>query len=133
MNLLDRVWSLFSAKPQAAEDFIATQPVGVPFPWHAGITMTPLSNVVIALPTAILDANTHIGDIINCDDAAEISIPPATDTDAARVLLRLRSGMSVTLRRSAQAVVLSADPSPPPIRVSGVAAVQSRLSKAQRP
>ena len=79
-----------------------------------------MCELVLALPAQLLDAHTPIGQVIDGADNLEIALPGAHGNDPERILLRLRKGVRVTLRRSAQAVVISADQSPPVIRVSDI-------------
>ena len=93
---------------------VATQPPGEVFPWPRGTTLTSLDEAVLALPKAILGPEEPIGSVIQGDDDMGVNIP-----DQGEVLyLRLRPGMSVTLSKSCQAVVVSEDKKPRRFRIS---------------
>lgn len=83
-------------------DQIATQSTGDVFAWPAHITLTPLDECVLALPAAILDRDTPIGDVIAGDDEMGINIPDGDD----KIYIRLMPNMSVTVRRSCQALIV---------------------------
>jgi hypothetical protein len=106
--LREKTPSIMTAEP------VATQPPREVFPWPRGTTLTSLDEAVLALPKAILDPEEPIGAVIQGDDDMGINIP-----DQGEVLyLRLRPGMSVTLARSCQAVVVSEDQNPRRFRIS---------------
>jgi len=83
-------------------DQIAAQSTGDIFAWPANTTLTSLDECVLALPDSILDRGTPIGDIIAGDDEMGINIPDGDD----KIYIRLLPNMSVTVRRSCQALIV---------------------------
>jgi hypothetical protein len=108
-------WLRKKATPTVtSEQPMATQPPGEVFPWPRSTTLTSLDETVLALPKAILGPDEPIGSVIRGDDAMEINIPEQGEV----LYLRLRPGMSVTLSKSCQAVVVSDNKKPKQFRIS---------------
>lgn len=94
---------------------IATQPHGEIFPWPRGTLLTAVDEVVLALPTALLESDRPISEFVFGPDDMEISIPPGSET----FFIRLTPGMSISLTKSVQASVVSEDLAPRRIQVNG--------------
>ena len=94
----------FLAYQRAAslKPLITTQPVGDVFNWPKNTILTALDRLTIALPTAMIGPNEVMSTVVNCDDDAEITIP----LDEDKFYIRLDAGMKVSLRKSAQAIIL---------------------------
>ncbi len=90
---------LFNKTPRPV---VVTQPVNEIFNWPAHVTLIIHDRLTLALPKLMLGENDPIGSVIECNDDAEISIP----NDGDRFYLRLQAGMSVTVRKSVQSIVL---------------------------
>lgn len=109
-------WLRKKASATTTADPVATQPPGKVFPWPRGTTLTSLDEAVLALPKAILGPDETIGSVIRGDDAMEINIPDQGET----LYLRLGPGMSVTLSKSCQSMVVSVDGRPKRFRISAM-------------
>lgn len=98
---------------KADADQIATHSPGDVFEWPANTTLTALDECVIAMPAAILDPETPIGRIIEGDDDMGFNMPEGDD----KVYLQLMPNMSVTIRKSCQAMIVADDANPRRFRV----------------
>jgi hypothetical protein len=96
--------SEFLAYQRAAslKPLITTQPVGDVFNWPKNTILTALDRLTLALPAAMIGPNEVMSTVVNCDDDAEITIP----LDEDKIYIRLNAGMKVSLRKSAQAIIL---------------------------
>jgi hypothetical protein len=99
-------------------DGIANQPPGKVFPWLKGTKLVALDDLTLAIPAAVLREDEQIGSVILGDDDMDIKLPtvPLT-TPGALIFLRLKTGMTVRLAKSCQAMVVAEDNSPRRIRV----------------
>ncbi len=86
----------------------AAQPPGEVFPFPKGTKLQALEEVVLAFPAAILEADQTFGSVIQSDDDAQFAMPEGDD----RFYLRLEPGMSLTLTKSCQGVVVAEDKRP---------------------
>lgn len=86
----------------------AIQYPGDVFLWPADITLTSLDECVLALPAVILNEDDPIGDMIVGDDDMGFSMPQGDEN----IYLRLEPDMSVTIRRSCQALICGDDDKP---------------------
>lgn len=100
----------FKRKPQRvkAGELFATQPHGEIFAWPKGAVITAVDEVVIGLPTALLDKTRPLGELVFVPDDANVNIPP----EGATFFVRLMPGMSISLAKSVQAYVTSEDRKP---------------------
>lgn len=98
-----------------SEGNVAAQPPGAVFPWPQSTVLTALEEVVIGIPAQIVNGSDVIGSVIRSDPGAQIHIP--TNQGETMILLKLKAGMSASLTKSCQAVVLANDKRPRRIRV----------------
>ena len=107
-----------NAETRADGETIAQQPPGEIFPWPKGTRLVAVDDVTIAVPAAILHEDEQIGSVIIGDSDMDISLPrvPIT-TPGALIQLRLGAGMSVSLAKSCQAMVVADDKKPRRIKV----------------
>jgi hypothetical protein len=112
--MFSHIKRLFSGVPDE-EGTVALQPPDVIFSWPASTKLIALDDITIGIPAAILGAQDLIGSVILCDTDADIHLP--TSPGETMILLRLKSGMSASLTKSCQAVVISNDKQPKRIRV----------------
>lgn len=91
------------------------QPPGEPFKWASVYTLTALEPVVLGLPAALVAPGEMLGSAINGDDDMQVGHDPSRPD---LILVRLAPGMSVSIARSCQAVVLSDDRTPVALRMT---------------
>ena len=102
-------------KSGPSEERIALQPPGAMFPWPKLTELTALEEVTIGVPSQILGGDEVIGSVIRSHPDAEICLPTATGQPL--ILLRLKAGMSVSLTKSCQALIVADDKRPRRIKV----------------
>lgn len=112
--MLAKIKQLFG-KSDAPKERVALQPPGAVFPWPKLTTLTALEEVIIGVPAAILGSTEVIGSVILSSPDAEIRLP--TKAGESLILLRLKSGMSASLTKSCQAIVVADDKRPRRIMV----------------
>ena len=98
------------------EEQIALQPPGTVFPWSKLTELTALEELTIGVPSQIISGDEVIGSVIRSHPDTEIRLPTAADQPL--ILLRLKAGMSVSLTKSCQALVVADDNRPRRIKVS---------------
>lgn len=133
MGLFDAIRKLgrpAAAPPNADEQEFLLTP-GEMIPWHAGLKLTAVDELMLALPAALLDGDKPMGEILQGTSDLEIALPGINGNDPERLLIRLRPGQHMTLARSAQAQVYTNPgwPAKMRVRVSGIQAVQNRAKK----
>jgi hypothetical protein len=96
---------------------IALQPPGESFKWPKGVTLTPLEEVIIAIPGAILGANEKIQSVIDGNDRIEIKMKFGADDKPEAIYLKVQAGMSVKINKTCEAMVLSDNPQPKRIKI----------------
>jgi hypothetical protein len=84
---------------------IAAQPIGEEFPWPAGCCLKPLDPVTVALPIEMWGPDDSIGSMIDCADDVEIGMSQC----GRLMLLRLKPGMSASIRKNCMAVLVADD------------------------
>jgi hypothetical protein len=132
VGLLDALKSLLRPTPKPPGDVgEATVTPGEVFTWHADARITAIDEVTLALPAAILEKDTPIGQIIEGPDSMGIALPGVMGNDANRILLRLRPGEWAVLHRSAQAQVMGPAGARMRVRVSGLEAIWKRAKASQ--
>src|SRR5688572_20829791 len=99
----------------SADESVASQPPGVPFPWPRGARLTALEPVTLAIPAAAIVDGEKIGSVILGDADLEIRLPDKPSDSL--IYLRLKEGSSVSLSKSVQSVVVADDKRPRRIRV----------------
>jgi hypothetical protein len=109
------VFEWFKGKPKtsATGEVVVTQPHGQVFPWPKGAVLTAVDELVLALPTAMLDKDRPMGELVFGPADMQLNIPPESDT----FLVRLMPGMSISLAKSVQSCVISEDQKPRRIKV----------------
>lgn len=112
--MLSALKSLF-AKAPTSDERIAAQPPGVVFPWPKSTVLTAFEEVVVGIPSQILSGSEVIGSVVISDPDAEIHIP--TKPSESMILLRLKPGMSASLTKACQAVIIADDKRPRRIKV----------------
>ena len=103
------------SEPAGPEERVAAQPPGEVFPWPRLTTLTALEEVIIGVPPEILGSTETIGSVIKSSPDLELRIP--TKPGETLILLRLKAGMSASLTKSCQAVVVADDKRPRRIKV----------------
>jgi hypothetical protein len=83
----------------------AVQPANEPFPFPKGMKLRATEETTIALPKALIQDGETIGSILICDDDAEFGMHSERDF----YLVKLQSGMIMSLARSSQAMLLASD------------------------
>jgi hypothetical protein len=83
----------------------AVQPPNEPFPFPKGMKLRAKEETTIALPKALIQEGEPIGSILICDDDAEFGVHSEQDV----YIVKLQSGMTMSLTRSAQAILLASD------------------------
>jgi hypothetical protein len=96
---------------------IALQPPGEVFPWIKSTRLTAMEDLMLAVPYAILEEDEAIGSII-CSDSDDLVIGFPENKENGMLYLTLKSGMTVWLTKSSQAVVVSDDDTPKRIMVT---------------
>jgi hypothetical protein len=96
---------------------IASQPPGESFRWPKGVTLTPLDEVVIALPGALLGTAEKIESVIEGNDDIEIKMKFGPDNKAEIIYLKVQAGMSVKINKTCEAMILSDNPQPKRIKI----------------
>ena len=86
----------------------AQQIPGEPFPFGKGAVLKPESETYIAIPQAAVSGGETIGSVILCDDDAEIAL----NEEKAIWVVKLQPGMSFSLNKSCQLMVLGDDEKP---------------------
>ena len=112
------MFGLFKKKftaPAKTEESVASQPPGEVFPWPQGTVLTALDEATIALPMAIFDNDQPIGSVVLGPTDMQISFPREGDV----FWIRLQPGMSVSLAKSSQAIVVADDKQPRRFKLSG--------------
>ena len=87
---------------------------GEVFTWPKGRTITAIDPVIIELPKALFRPDDPMQDVIQGDDDMGIVLPPHSEN----ILLSLKSGMSVTIRRNSEACLFANDIVPRRIRMT---------------
>lgn len=95
---------------------IALQPPGEVFPWIKGMVLTAIDELVIALPMALLGKDEPIGSIVIAPDDMKISFTKQGDA----FYVHLKPGMSVSLAKSSDALLVADDKQPKRLKLSGV-------------
>lgn len=87
---------------------------GSTFAWYKGTTLTAMESAVIVLPGEILPEDTPIGQIIQAnDDDMQIGLPPKQGSSGFEsVILKFKTGQSVTLGRSSDAMLVNEENQP---------------------
>jgi hypothetical protein len=106
----------FRRKPRAScgQEIIASQPPGEIFPWPKGAALTALEEIVLALPTALLEKNRPMGEFVFGPDDMEANMPPDADT----FFIRLAPQMTVSLAKPCQSYVVANDKRPRRIKIT---------------
>ncbi len=84
------------------------QPPNEPFPWPAGVTLTALDEVILALPAALFNADRPMGAVVQGPADMAFSYTPGEDV----FLIRLQPGMAVRLTKPCRAYVVADDGRP---------------------
>lgn len=79
------------------------------FQWRRGLKLQASEDTQLALPGELMREDEKIGSIIEVDDDAEIGFRQRPDGSFEAIILRLRTGHSVELHRSSDAVLLADD------------------------
>jgi hypothetical protein len=91
----------------------AVQPPNEPFPFPKGMKLRAMEETTIALPKALIQDGETIGSILICDEDAEFGIHTEQDL----CLVKLQSGMIMSLTRSSQAMLLASDGRARPVEI----------------
>ena len=91
----------------------AVQPPNEPFPFPKGMKLRATEETTIALPKALIQDGETIGSILICDDDAEFGVHSEQDV----YIVKLQSGMIMSLTRSSQAVLLASDGRARPVEI----------------
>ena len=95
---------------------IAFQPPGEVFPWIKGMVLTAVDEVVVALPIELLGKDEPIGSIVVAPDDMQIIF----QKQGGVFYLHLKSGMSVSLTKSSDAMLVADDKQPRRLKITGV-------------
>ena len=87
---------------------VTAQRPGEVFELTQRTALTAVDEVVIALPTALLNGDGPMSSFMSGPDDMQISIPPEGDT----FFIRLRPGMTVSLAKSVRSYVVAEDGRP---------------------
>ena len=86
----------------------AQQVPGVKFPLPKGSRLRPEEEVVLALPAAIIGGNETMGSVFLCDNNAEIML----NEKAGAWYVKLKAGMTFSLAKSCEVVLIASDSRP---------------------
>lgn len=77
---------------------------GATFRWPKGITLKALADIcTIALPKALLDGSAKLGSILIADDNIDFVL---SEKESNLFFIRLKKGMSATLTKSSEAILI---------------------------
>ena len=114
--MFDWLFKKRSTEPKISE--IAIQLPGRVFPWPKGVNLLAIDEIILAIPAAILHDDEQIGSVIFGHNEMEIKLPQVpANTPGACIYLRLRPGMSVSLTKSCDAMIVADDNTPRRLKV----------------
>jgi hypothetical protein len=100
-------------KDHASAWVSAVQPPNEAFPFPKGMKLRAKEETMIALPKKLIRDGETIGSILHCDEDAEFGI----HTDQNVYIVKLQPGMTMSLSRSSEAILVADDDRARPVEI----------------
>ena len=106
-------WFRKKSTSAASSGVLASQPPGQVFPWPKGAVITAVDEIVFAIPVALFEKDRPMSEAIFGPPDMEINVPPGNEM----FFVRLKPGMSLSLAKSVESLIVADDKTPRRIRV----------------